>query len=480
MAAKSNAYWDNRAKTNMDSYLRDSDETIALLSKAYQRTLRGIESDIENIFENYRKRHALTREQALEYLASPISRSEYEGLLSLVDGVADPLLRQDMLARINAPAYQYRMSREVALQADINARMAQLADVEIFEDTRLFHEIIEDAYGHTLFDIQKGTGYGFRVDAMSPGLMQGILRNPWSGELFSERVWKNTGILADQLNEVLTDALQRGRSWRQTAEELAGRMSVGYHEAERLVRTESVYMANTAEMEGYKAAGIARYRFLATLDSHTCDVCGALDGETFEVSAAMPGENMPPMHPNDRCTTVAEFDDMHLSNFERMAHDPVTGENYKVPADMSYAEWQKWQDLLQNGGTNGIIALRGSGKSMRYAVTQELIDEVVAKDLAEYVFPVQPVYNPRIRANGLTRARFNSWGQAQITEIQIGKQDSPSRDFLVDTLLHEWLEAEIMVKQYSDPFYRKLDKAGDVKRHAWINKQIQKFFKERG
>ena len=39
----------------------------------------------------------------------------------------------------------------------------------------------------------------------------------------------------------------------------------------------------------------------------TCETCAALDGKHFKLKDAQAGVNYPPMHPNDRCTTV-EYD----------------------------------------------------------------------------------------------------------------------------------------------------------------------------
>ncbi|MCL2513701.1 MAG: hypothetical protein FWF08_07355 [Oscillospiraceae bacterium] len=114
---------------------------------------------------------------------------------------------------------------------------------------------------------------------------------------------------------------------------------------------------------------------------------------------------------------------------------------------------------------------------MRYIVSQQLIDDILENELKGYSFPVKPAYNPRMRANGRTVAVFHPWGQIkQIKAIEVGKQDSPDRKFLVDTLLHEYLEAEIFIKQYDEPFYNKLSKSGDYNRHKWINFKIDEFF----
>ena len=64
--------------------------------------------------------------------------------------------------------------------------------------------------------------------------------------------------------------------------------------------------------------------------------------------------------------------------------------------------------------------------------------------------------------------------------VSLGKQDNPSREFLIDTLLHEYYEAEIMINQYSDKKYEKLSKSSDDVRHEWINEQIELFFNKGG
>lgn len=110
--------------------------------------------------------------------------------------------------------------------------------------------------------------------------------------------------------------------------------------ARRIVRTESAYVANAAQAKAYGEAGIDRYRFVATLDSRTCECCGALDGKVFELAKAKPGTNYPPMHPFCRSTTIADFGDDELEGLERRAKDK-DGNTVKVPADMTYEQWRR-------------------------------------------------------------------------------------------------------------------------------------------
>ena len=121
-----------------------------------------------------------------------------------------------------------------------------------------------------------------------------------------------------------------------------------------------------------------------------------------------------------------------------------------------------------------------SKKSNKYAVTQDEIDSILINELKDYQFPVRPRYNPRIWSNGLTSGLVYKWGQLKegSLSIEIGKQDNPTQEFLIDTLLHEYYEAEIMINQYTVDFYNKLSKISSKMRHEWIQAQIEKFFRE--
>jgi hypothetical protein len=119
--------------------------------------------------------------------------------------------------------------------------------------------------------------------------------------------------------------------------------------------------------------------------------------------------------------------------------------------------------------------------SLRHPVTQEQIDDILANELKEFEFPVKPTYNSRLKVNGKTIGEFYAWGQLKrIKKILIGKQDSGSREFLVETLLHEYYEAYFMERKYDDEFFAKLFRVGDEAIHKWIDKKVKEFFDKKG
>lgn len=64
------------------------------------------------------------------------------------------------------------------------------------------------------------------------------------------------------------------------------------------------------------------------------------------------GKNYPPMHPNDRCTTVAEFDDDVTEGLQRRAREE-NGNSILVPQDMNYKEWK--EKYVTNNNKGAII-----------------------------------------------------------------------------------------------------------------------------
>src|SRR5690606_7874445 len=192
-----------------------------------------------------------------------------------------PKVRRRLLNYFKAPAYTARITRLQALQAHIYMPSTPIADVEWRQARHFYVDTINQAYHRTMYDIQQGTGYGFAFAAMPSRTVQEILRRPWSGSHFSTRIWSNTDVLARHVADIVTAGMKSGASIRKMRAELSQRMNVGKHVANRLIRTETTYMANAAEIESYKEAEIAKYIFVATLDLRTSEICQSMDLRVF-------------------------------------------------------------------------------------------------------------------------------------------------------------------------------------------------------
>ncbi len=99
-----------------------------------------------------------------------------------------------------------------------------------------------------------------------------MLTYPWSGANFSDRLWKNKTALVDTVRETLTQGMIRGDSIKDMSKAIADKLGQSYSNAERLVRTETSHIHNTAEIDAYNAAGFEEYEFRASIGERTCKV----------------------------------------------------------------------------------------------------------------------------------------------------------------------------------------------------------------
>lgn len=324
----------------MDSYHKDSDVTIAKVNKAYNKATSDINEDINKIFNKFHLDSKLTTTEVSDLLNSKISTKELQSIRNRIYSIQDEDIKRYMMAQLNANAYKARITRLEALKESIAINTKVLADTENRATTMGYVDSIKSAYYKNTFDIQQGLGFGFNFAEMPTGTIQEILKQNWSGKHYSKRIWNNTDVLAERLEETIMAGLMQGKNSRMMAIDLEDLSTMGKMAAERLVRTETTYITNQAELESYRECGIDRYVFVATLDTRTSNQCKEHDKKVYYVDKATPGENLPALHPYCRSTTIAYFGEDNLNSLERRARDPETGKS-EVIKNMSYDEWYK-------------------------------------------------------------------------------------------------------------------------------------------
>ena len=131
-------------------------------------------------------------------------------------------------------------------------------------------------------------------------LMDTLIDMPWRGDSFSKRLWKDTGKLANNLNNILTSGLQQGKTVSEMAINLNNVMNKGFNAAHTLVRTETMHYLNVSSDTAYKDAGIKEVQNWAAEDERTCEHCAAEHGKIYPIDKAP----TLPFHANCRCTRL--------------------------------------------------------------------------------------------------------------------------------------------------------------------------------
>lgn len=129
-----------------------------------------------------------------------------------------------------------------------------------------------------------------------------VIESIWAadGKAWSERIWDNTALLAQTLEDELIHCVIAGKKTTELKNLLQERFDVSYRRADMLVRTEMAHITTTAAQKRYEDAGIAEMEVWADKDERRCDHCGKLHGKRFPIGAKVPI----PAHPNCRCNIL--------------------------------------------------------------------------------------------------------------------------------------------------------------------------------
>lgn len=124
------------------------------------------------------------------------------------------------------------------------------------------------------------------------------------GKHFSQRIWTNTSMLLQELNEGIVNIAVTGKGTKELTKFLMDRFNVSYNRAKTVVVTEMTHVQTQAAKDRYEGYGVKEFEFLDTEDSKTCDLCSSLNGKRFKLSELKEGINAPSIHPNCRCVII--------------------------------------------------------------------------------------------------------------------------------------------------------------------------------
>lgn len=335
--AKELSYWEKRRAQMMYEQMEIAEDAANKIGIEYLKTAKAVHKQIVDSYNNTVNNFNIADGQ-IKGLVENNNISSYEELIALLKRNNAPTELIDYLSR---PGQKHKYQKLIESINNINTAIDKLTQSQELLTTKALMEVSKDSYYRSIYEIQKHTSLGFSFNEWDEELFNKFAKSKWSGENYSKRIWNNRDKLAETVKNEILQGFIAGKTQNEMYDVIISRFAASNFNARRLIRTESCYAANEMEMQSYAECDIESYIFVATLDLRTSDVCASLDGQVFRVKDAMPGKNMPPMHPWCRSTTIEYTSPEALNKMKRRARDPITGKNIIVPADMKYDEWHK-------------------------------------------------------------------------------------------------------------------------------------------
>lgn len=322
---KKSNYLSERLERLLKGDIRRSKITQIRIKRGYKRAFQLIEDDIAK----YVTRISDDLKLDAKALKRKIPKQE---LLSTAEEL---MLEEETMANYENLSYAEAIRREMVKNVD---SMAKENESLIFENLFKTYEHNFYSTSYLLYKTMDDFSFTKRV---TREYFDWMAKKPWTsdGKTFSDRIWKDQKTLVDELYKEFTVSATRGANLKEAARRMSRKMDVSYKKCLRLLNTEDSFFSNKAVMDAYQNTTAEEYMILATLDRKTCDICGDQDTKHYKIKDAKVGVNMPPFHPNCRCTTVVYFGDDEDMPEERMMRDE-NGKSVKTEY-MSYDEWKK-------------------------------------------------------------------------------------------------------------------------------------------
>ena len=358
---KSAEYWKKRFEQVEQSQHDIGVSAYDDIEQQYRKAQRQIEGQINAWYGRFAKNNNVSLEEARRMLtAKELDELKWDVHEYIKYGQENALNGQWIKELENASA-RFHISRLEALQLQTQQSLEVMFGNQLDTIDSAMSDVYKSGFYRTAFEIQKGFGVGWDFASLDDKQIAKVINKPWAadGKNFSQRVWGNRTKLVNELNQTLTRNIVLGQDPQKAIDEIAKKMNTSKHNAGRLVMTEEAFFSSEAQRDCFKELDVEEYEIVATLDSHTSDICQDMDGKHFKMSQWEVGTTAPPFHVYCRSTTVPYFADDFGVPGERAARMADGEPTYHVPADMTYKQWQK--SFLGGGDKSGLNKVQPGG-----------------------------------------------------------------------------------------------------------------------
>lgn len=346
--ARNSDYWEQRFEALEKANNKLGRSAYDKMEKVFIRAQRQLQADIDSWLARLAMNNEVSLQEAKRLLTVDELKEFKWTLKEYVEHGKESGINQKWLKELENASAKYHINRLQMLQMKIRNLFEDAYTVNLKTMTDLSTDVYNNSYYHTAFEVQKGIGVGWQIAGVDEKKLNKLLVTPWAadGRNFSDRIWRNKATMVYELQNELTRQCLLGKSSREAIEHMSRFVDKKFKnakaQASRLVYTEQAFFASAGAQDSFNELGVEKYIIVATLDSHTSEICQDMDGRVFAMKDYSPGSTAPPFHVRCRSVTAPYFDD-EFAGGSRAARGE-DGKTYQVPNDMTYKDWKAWQD----------------------------------------------------------------------------------------------------------------------------------------
>lgn len=334
-------YWKQRF-TQLEAAQNRKGATAYLeMEKQYKAAQNELEAQIARWYQRFADSNGISLAQAKQWLKGQDLAEFKWDVKEYIKYGKENAINGAWMQELENASSKFHISRLEALQIQTQNSLETMFAQQMGTMKKALSDVYASGYYHTAYTVQQGFGLGWDIAGLDQAQIEKVLSKPWAvdGYNFSTRIWNSKTKLIGEVHNELSKNLLTGADPQKTIDSLAKKMGTSKSNAGRLVMTEQAYFSSAAQKDCFNDLDVEEYEIVATLDSHTSDICRSLDGRVFKMSDYKPGVTAPPFHVYCRSTTAPHFKE----NFDAggRAARGADGKTYYVPDDVTYSEWKK-------------------------------------------------------------------------------------------------------------------------------------------
>lgn len=362
-------YWKLRFEQLEQAQNQKGVKAYVDIERQYKEAQKQLEGQIARWYQRFATNNGISLAEARQYLKGADLKEFKWDVQEYIKYGQDNALNSGWMKELENASAKYHISKLEALKVQTQHSLEVMYAKQFGTMHGALSDAFESGYYHTAYELQHGFNVGWDIAGLDQAQIEKVLAKPWAadGYNFSERIWGNKNKLISEVHNELSRNIMLGADPQKAIDSLAKKMNTSKNNAGRLVMTEEAYFSSAAQKDCFESLGVEQYEIVATLDSHTSDICRSLDGKHFPMKDYQPGVTAPPFHVYCRSTTVPYFDEQ-FDIGERAARDEETGKTYYIPDDMNY---QEWKETFVDGGDKSGFDVLDDGSALHYTHHEE-------------------------------------------------------------------------------------------------------------
>lgn len=345
MTKKSSKYWQERFLNIEKSSNAYGIQTYSQIEPAFNHAQRQIEKEIDVWVARVAKNNEVTMVEARKLLNTKELVEFKWDVKEFIKCGEENALDGMWIKELENASAKFHITRLEALKIRTQQEIERAFGSELDSVDRMISNAYSNNYYKSIYEIQKGLNVGFNVASIDQRKLNLLKVKPWAtdGKNFSNRIWQSKRTMIGELHNELVKTCVLGKSPDEAIKNLTKFVDKKFQNAKaqagRLVMTEQAFFSSAAQGQCFKDLDVEKFEIVATLDSHTSEICQNLDGEVFDMKDFQAGVTAPPFHVWCRSTTVPFFDDEFDFGSQKAARGE-DGKIYYVPDKMKYKDWK--------------------------------------------------------------------------------------------------------------------------------------------